>query len=225
MLPEDNNEVCIQLKGTGMNRTILNLIFCLFISHPMLGQRGVNDTIPIGILIENGDTVLHTYLQPVEIVDQAPDWLKERRRQEKRQREAYQRLRYNVYVVYPYAAMAGIILRDVDSMLQVIQSKPAKREYKRRKEDELNRKFKGELQNMSTYQGQILVKLIARQTGRPCYSIIRDLKGGFNAGLFQAMAILFDNNLQNNYDPLGDDAAIEQVVQEIESRGHFERRQ
>jgi hypothetical protein len=50
------------------------------------------------------------------------------------------------------------------------------------------------------------------------------LKGGFNATIFQAMALLFDNNLKNKYEPEGEDAAIEQLVQEIESRGHYEIR-
>ena len=75
---------------------------------------------------------------------------------------------------------------------------------------------------MSISQGQVLVKLIARQTGRPGYAIVKELKGGFNAGIFQAMALLFDNNLKNKYDPEGEDAAIEQVVQEIEVRGQYE---
>jgi hypothetical protein len=66
------------------------------------------------------------------------------------------------------------------------------------------------------------VKLIARQTGKPCYQIVKELKGGFNAGIWQAVALLFSNNLKNNYDPEGDDAAIESIVLEIEARGHFE---
>lgn len=78
------------------------------------------------------------------------------------------------------------------------------------------------MENLSISQGQILVKLIARQTGKPCYVIVKELKGGFNARIFQGMALLFDNNLRNTYDATGDDAAIEQIVQEIEQRGHFE---
>ena len=94
--------------------------------------------------------------------------------------------------------------------------------YKRHKEDELNKKFKGELVNLTMSQGQVLVKLIARQTGKPCYQIIKDLKGGLNARIWQTVAILFDNNLKNNYDPMGEDEAVESIVLEIERSGHFE---
>jgi hypothetical protein len=145
-------------------------------------------------------------------------------RQAREEREAYSRLRYNVYLVYPYAVAATFILKDVDSILGSLNSRVAKQQFKRRKEDELNKRFKDELQNLSITQGQILVKLIARQTGRPCYVIVKELKGGFNATIFQAMALLFDNNLKNKYEPEGEDAAIEQLVQEIESRGHYEIR-
>jgi hypothetical protein len=144
------------------------------------------------------------------------------RRRDRKNEDAYNQLRYNVYVVYPYAVAASYILKDVDSVLNSLYSKDAKKQYKRNKEDELNKKFKGELENLTISQGQVLVKLIARQTGKPCYQIVRELKGGFNAGLWQAVALLFSNNLKNNYDPLGDDAAIESVVLEIEARGHFE---
>jgi nucleoside diphosphate kinase len=127
-----------------------------------------------------------------------------------------------VYKVYPYAVAAGFIMQDIDAAMSLMRSKEAKQMYKRHKEDELNKKFKGELVNLTMSQGQVLVKLIARQTGKPCYQIIKDLKGGLNARIWQTVAILFDNNLKNNYDPMGEDEAMESIVLEIERSGHFE---
>ncbi|KXK41901.1 MAG: hypothetical protein UZ11_BCD004001667 [Bacteroidetes bacterium OLB11] len=127
-----------------------------------------------------------------------------------------------MYVTYPYAVAASFVLHDIDSAMNTIYSKDAKKIYKERKEAELNKRFKGELENLTVEQGQILVKLVARETGKPVYQIIKELKGGFNARIWQTVAILFSNNLKNRYDATGDDAAIESVVQEILSRGHFE---
>jgi hypothetical protein len=206
-----------------MNRMLFTIILISLLKQAD-AQRGSFDTIRVGTVIVDGDTLIHKWLDPVYITAKAPKWLARKRRDEQRNREAYSRLRYNVYTVYPYAVAASFILQDVDSMLNILQSRAAKQQFKRRKEDELNRKFKRELQELSISQGQVLVKLIARQTGRPCYAIVKDLKGGFNATLFQGLALLFDNNLKNNYDPLGDDAAMEQIVQEIESTGHFEQK-
>ena len=197
------------------------MILLLFSFCESFSQRNEFDTIRVGTLIIGKDTFIHKWLNEVYITEKAPRWYVKKLREAREQREAYSRLRYNVYLVYPYAVAASFILKDVDSVLNSLNSKVAKQQFKRRKEDELNKKFKHELQNLSISQGQVLVKLIARQTGRPCYAIVKELKGGFNAGIFQAMALLFDNNLRNNYDGEGEDATIEQIVQEIESSGHF----
>lgn len=199
-------------------------LFSLFCNQNIFAQKGINDTIALGsIVMENGDTLPHIWLRDEIIVTaQAPKWAIKQRREQKRQDEEYQRLRYNIYVVYPYAVAASFILHDVDSVLASLYSKEAKQQYKRRKEEELNKKFKDELKNLSISQGQILVKLIARETGKPCFEIVKQMKGGFNAAIWQTVAVLFSNNLKNNYDPTGDDAAMEQIVQEILAKGHFE---
>lgn len=186
--------------------------------------KGPNDTIIVRAIVVDGDTMPHHWVREVFIKEKMPKWLVKKVREQRRLQEEYSRLRQNVYYVYPYAVQAAFILQDVDSMLHTLNSKDAKKIFKERKEQELNKRFKHELTEMSTTQGQILVKLIARETGKPCYQIVKELKGGFNAGIWQTVALIFDNNLKNKYDPQGDDAAIESIVQEILSKGHFERR-
>lgn len=198
------------------------IIFLLLHAFTMQAQRSKNDTIQVGAYIIGKDTMPHLWLNEVYIKAQAPKWLVKQRREWQRNQDEYARLRYNVYLVYPYAVAASLILKDVDSVLASLYSKEAKQQFKQRKEDELNRKFKHELEDLTITQGQILIKLIARQTGKPCYQIVKELKGGFNAGIWQAVALLFNNNLRNTYDAQGEDAVIESLVLEIESSGHFE---
>lgn len=209
----------------------MRILFLLLILVPTLWgsagaqvkEKGPNDTLAMGRIVFGTDTLPHAWLREVTIHAKAPRWLVKQRRRERRDENAYSQLRYNVYKVYPYAVAASFILHDVDSVLALLQSKEAKKMYKLRKEAELNRQFKDELTNMTISQGQVLVKLIARQTGKPCYEIVRELKGGFNATLWQAVALLFSNNLKSGYDPESEDAAIEGIVLEIEARGHFDR--
>lgn len=198
-------------------------IFLLFSSVSLQAQkpRGINDTIRLGGIVMGNDTLPHIWLRDVWIYSKLTD---EQRAARIAQRQAYNQLRRNVFTVYPYAVQAGFALQEIDSALTKIYSKDAKRVFKRRKEDQLNKEFKDRLENLSITQGQILVKLIARQTGKPCYQIIKDLKGGLNARLWQTVALLFENNLKNNYDPQGNDQDIEAIVQEIERRGHFIRK-
>lgn len=199
------------------------LILLLFMNKAKIGMAQTSlDTLKVGAIVLNGDTLPHQWIREVYVTERAPKWLIKQRRRDRNNEEAYSRLRYNVYKTYPYAVAASFILRDIDSVLHIIQSKDAKKQYKLKKEAELNRQFKGELENMTISQGQVLVKLIARQTGKPCYQIVKDLKGGFNAGIWQAVALLFNNNLRNTYDATGEDAVIESIVLEIEARGHFE---
>jgi hypothetical protein len=60
------------------------------------------------------------------------------------------------------------------------------------------------------------MKLIRRQTGDNCYEIIKEYKGGFNAGLWQSVAFIFGSSLKQNYDPMNDDRLMENIVKDVE---------
>ncbi|MEZ5047338.1 MAG: DUF4294 domain-containing protein [Chitinophagaceae bacterium] len=201
------------------------IIICfLLFSIRSHAQYSTHDTIRVSAIVINNDTLPHKWITEVIIKDKAPRWLVKQRRKQREYEQDIAHLRYNVYKVYPYAVAASFVLRDVDSALQLIESKDARKLYKERKEKELNKQFKNELENLTITQGQILVKLIARETGKPCYQIVKELKGGFNARIWQTVAVLFNNNLKSGYSPTGDDAMIESIVKEIVQRGHYEKK-
>ncbi len=160
------------------------------------------------------DTFPLVYLPEVKIVAQkriSPEKLAE-----------LNRLRANVQRVYPYAVTASAILIDVDDHMAKLRTRKEKKDYLKQKESEMKVRFKDELKDLTMTQGSILVKLINRQTGRDCYDIIKQIKGGFNARISQTVASVFDNNLKAQYDPFGADAAIEGIVQEIESQNFYQ---
>jgi hypothetical protein len=192
---------------------ILLFVACLFClpAQKAVAQQGANDTIRLGgVVTEQGDTLAMVFLP--DILKTAP-----MPRHIARQRVEWNRLRYNVYKVYPYAVIAASVLKDVDANLAKCADKQARKAYLKTVEKELNKRFKGELEELTITQGQILVKLISRQTGRNCYGIIKEVKGGFSAVVWQSVALLFSNNLKREYDPYDRDKDIEAVVQEIES--------
>jgi hypothetical protein len=177
-------------------------------------QISATDTILLGAVIENGDTIANVFLDDFELLDRLPKkWA--------RKQAQYNRLRYNVYKTYPYAVIAAGVLKDVNEKLAMMPEEKARKAYMKSIEKELKAKFKGDLENMTISQGQVLVKLINRQTGRNCYSIIKEVKGGFNAVVYQSVALLFSNNLKKAYDPEGDDRDIELVVREIEAANYY----
>lgn len=194
----------------------LRLLFTAIILLAFFGNAKAQESKGIwlgGIVVEQ-DTFAYAYLDEVVVSAVLPRYLV-------RRREQMTRLRYNVQKVYPYALMASEILKDVDNNMARLTDKKAQKAYMKDIERQMNRRFKGELQNLSITQGQILVKLISRQTGRSCFSIIKEVKGGFNAFLYQGIALVFSNNLKHKYDPLDDDRDIETIVADLETQNYY----
>jgi hypothetical protein len=179
-------------------------------------QPTATDTLLVGGIVVDNDTLPFIYLDNVYVIDKLP-------RAVAKKRAAYDRLRYNVTKVYPYALIAADVLKDVDGNLEKLKdNKKARKAYLHSVEKELNKRFKGELEDLTITQGQILVKLINRQTGKNCFSIVKELKGGFSAVVWQSVALLFSNNLKREYDPYDRDKEIEGIVHDIEVNNYYQ---
>lgn len=138
----------------------------------------------------------------------------------RRRLEEWTRLRNAVYVTYPYARKAGIIINEMNAKMALLTTDGERKAYLQSREKDLRKQFTEPLEEMSVYQGKILMKLINRQTGNNCYEIIKEYKGGLSARFYQTVAFFFATNLKQPYDPRGDDQAIESIVQEIERMYH-----
>jgi hypothetical protein len=138
----------------------------------------------------------------------------------RRRLEEWTRLRNAVYVTYPYARRAGLIMNEMNAKLALLNNEGERKAYIMSREKELKKEFTQPLEQLSIYQGKILMKLINRQTGNNCYDIIKEYKGGFTARFWQTVAFFFSSNLKQPYDPKGDDQAIEVIVQEVERMYH-----
>ncbi len=170
------------------------------------------DSIKVNTWINGKDTIPWISLPELVVMDKMPRYLRKRL-------EEWTRLRNAVYITYPYAKAAAFVLKDVDAHLAKIKDKKQQKIYLAQKEKELKAQFGNKLEDLSIYQGKILVKLIYRQTGNNCYDIIRELKGGFNARLWQTVAFFFGGNLKTAYDRQ-EDMDIETIVREID-RGDY----
>ena len=192
-------------------------ILCLMLllcAKDVVAQTDTSQKIRLGAVIENGDTIAVAFLDDVYVIDKLP------KKWAKKQAE-FNRLKRNVYKTYPYAVIAAGVLKDVDAELAKIADKKAQKAYMKSVEKELKKRFKGELEDMTISQGQVLVKLINRQSGRNVFGIIKEVKGGFNAVIYQSVALLFSNNLKKEYDPTGNDKDIEAIVQELEATNYY----
>jgi hypothetical protein len=195
---------------------ILTLLFLLAGTATTQAQTPTaTNKILVGAEIIGRDTFASVLLDEFEKIEKLPKHLA-------KAREKYNRLKYNIYKVYPYAAIAADVLKDVDVNLAKLENdKKARKAYLKSVEKELNKRFKGELEDLTITQGQVLVKLINRQTGKNCFGIIKELKGGFSAVVWQSVALLFSNSLKKEYDPRGADRDMEIIVAELEASNHY----
>ena len=181
----------------------------------MLFAQHAGGKVFMSAIVYEGDTLAHTYMDEVLIAEKLPKRLA-------KEREKWNKLRYNVWKVYPYAVAAGVIMKDVDAELEKLKNdKKGRKAYLNGIEKKLKDKFKGELENLSISQGQVLVKLISRQTGKNCFYIIKEMKTGFSAVVWQSVAMLFNNNLKRDYDPQDRDKDIEDIVQDLEAQNYY----
>lgn len=190
------------------------ITFCsiLLSAGNVTAQEPSNDTIRLGAITEGG------IVYPMILL---PEITKTGIIMDPEVRKKREQLRYNIYVVYPYALAAARIFNSVNSKLDSLDRRRDRKRYLKTIDKELDLVFKEPLKNLSIDQGHVLIKLINRQTGQNCYSIIKELKGGLSAVVWQSVGILFSNNLIREYDPEDRDKEIESIVRDLEASNNY----
>jgi len=175
-------------------------------------QNSANDTIRLGAYPDKGQYFPIIFLPEFTVTGEILDPDARARRN---------KLRNDIYVVYPYAVAAAFVFKDINNNLDKLDGRRDRKRYLKTMDKNLDRTFKEPLKNLSIDQGHVLIKLINRQTGQNCYSIIKELKGGFSAVIWQSVGVLFNNNLVREYDPEDRDKEIEALVRELESSMYY----
>src|SRR5438552_12095355 len=194
--------------------TIAFLLFlCLSATaqtNPNSGKWGPKDTLIVPAIIYEGESLPYKELEMVWVSNMPPDKLA-------KYIEEWNRLRNAVYVTYPYSRIAGTTVNDINTRLTNVSSLKERKAYIKTREKELRAQVTQPMENLSEYQGKILMKVINRQTGNNCYEIIKDYKNGLTARLYQTVAFFFGSSLKQDWN-LNDktDRQIENIVKEID---------
>ena len=130
-------------------------------------------------------------------------------------------LQNRVFKVYPFAKTAAERLTILDKNLNKMKTNREKKKYFKIVEDYIENEFTGQLKKLSRKQGQILVKLIHRQTGFTTFELIKDYKSGWKAFWSNNTARLFDISLKAKYAPydVNEDFLIETILNRAFTRG------
>ena len=180
------------------------MVVCAFSSRAQTPNGG-----KLPYVIEGVDTIPVVNLPPVDITDFGNKYMNDL--------QAYYRLRFNVIKVYPYAKLAAMKINELNDQLAKMPNNKERKRYTKEFEKQLRADFAKQIENLSVNQGKIFIKLIDRETGHTSYELIKDVKGSFDAFIFQTAARIFGHNLKNTYDPAGDDKVVENIIHQIES--------
>jgi len=200
-----------------MRPLITFLFFSLWFGLSANAQSGTNVNSYEGLylletVVVDGDTIPVVTLRTTFISS-------ERMARSKRYQRQYDKLHRNVIKTYPYAQVAGQLIRAYNENLALLDTEAAQKEYLNRCEEDLKAEFEGEITKLTRSQGAVLIKLIDRETGTTSYELIKQLRSGFTAFMWQGIAKMFGSDLKVNYDPATneDDYMIEEIVTLIES--------
>jgi hypothetical protein len=198
-----------------MPRIFLIIIFLFsfaFTSAQEGEGSGVSDTI---VYIQDSDTIREIIIEEVSITDE------NRIKLSKEEREQIKLLERRVRVVYPYAKLTAEKLTQINNTMTKLKTQKEKKKYFKLVEKYLNDEFEPKLKKLSRKQGQILVKLINRQTGKTTFDLIKDYKSGWKAFWSNNTAKVFNIDLKKTYDPMEvpEDYYIETYLQRCFDEG------
>jgi hypothetical protein len=139
------------------------------------------------------------------------------------ERKKFLLLQRRVVKVYPYAKISAERLNELNEGMEKLTSSRDKKKYFKMVENYLTTEFEAQLKKLTRKEGQILVKLIHRQTGKSTFDLIKELKSGWKAFWSNNTARLFDINLKAKYDPynISEDFIIEGILFKAFSDGRL----
>lgn len=157
-----------------------------------------------------GDTIPREFIDLDEVV-----LLNKLEFNSKEDRRRYLILRRKTRKVYPYAKLASERLTSLQQRLDSIEDKSQRKKYTKRIQKYIEGEFSDRLKKLTRTEGQILVKLIYRQTGRTAFDLVKELRTGWRAFWYNTTASMFDISLKEEYKPfeVKEDYLIEDILE------------
>lgn len=201
-----------------------NFLIYLFVLFPAFIYAQIEDDkdekVDYEYMFIEGDTL------PQRVVNLNPVYiLTEMKFASREDRIKYLILRRKTLKVYPYAKLAADRLDSLNSRLESMKKASDKRRYTKMIQKYIEGEFSDELKKMTRTEGQILVKLIHRQTGKTTFGLVKELRSGWRAFWYNTTASMFDISLKEPYDPktVYEDYLIEDILQRSFKNGLITR--
>ena len=201
-----------------------NLVTIVVLCIPFLGlaqpPEKDQDTSEVTYLIIKGDSVPRTTIDLDEVM-----LLQNLKFDSREDRIRYLILRRKTIKVYPYAKLAAERLDSLNKRLAKITRKSDRRRYTKMIQKYIEGEFSEKLKKFTRTEGQILVKLIYRQTGITTFDLVKELRSGWRAFWYNTTASMFDISLKETFDPWNnkEDYLIEDILERNFQNGILKR--
>lgn len=168
------------------------------------------DTSSTFYYIVEGDTIPREYINLDEVV-----LLRKLSFDSKEDRKRYLILRRKTRKVYPFAKLAAERLVVMKERMASLENKRDRKRYAKKVQKYVEEEFSDQLKKLTRTEGQILVKLIHRQTGTTAFDLVKELRTGWRAFWYNTTASMFDISLKEEYRPfdIKEDYLIEDILE------------
>jgi len=195
---------------------IFKIVLLLLLVSVASNAQIEKDTTKMGYVLKDTDTLSD---EPIEL----PELTLYKERLDPEAKKQFSLLQNRVYKTYPYAKVAAERLIALNKGMGALKTNKEKKKYFKIVENYMENEFEAQLKKLSRKQGQILVKLVYRQTGQTTFQLIKDLKSGWKAFWSNNTAKLFDINIKEKYAPydVNEDYLIETILVRAFNRGRL----
>ena len=135
----------------------------------------------------------------------------------KKQERFYWKTVRDVKKTLPFAKLLTKEMEYADQQLAKIPDKKLRKKWWKQHEKYLFKKYEHHFRKMTASQGQMLMKLMDRESDRTSYEIIKHYRGKASANFWQFIAKLFKNDLKEEYDAQDKDRIVERVINLVEA--------
>lgn len=205
------------------NTKMKNLLYILLLLSYSLSAQDFpieQDSTDVEYIYIEGDSIPRAAIDLDEVV-----LLQKLKFDDRKDRIRYLILKRKTIKVYPYAKLAAERLTELTERLEKLEKKSDQKRYAKIIQRYIEDEFSEELKKLTRTEGQILVKLIHRQTGNTTFDLIKELRSGWRAFWFNNTARLFDISLKEEFQPLEnkEDFLIEDILQRAFQSGQLKR--
>ena len=185
---------------------VMLLLGCLSARADMAKQDHLDS---LAVSIKGGDTLYLAYLHDIYVYP--PMKFKS-----KKQERFYWRTVRDVKKTLPIAKVLRKEMKKTEEVMSRM-SKSEKRKFWKSYERVLYDQYEDNFRSMTASQGQMLMKLIDRETGQTSYEVIKYYKGAIVANFWQGIAKMVGNNLKEEYDGSDKDRITERIINLVEA--------